>query len=1165
MTNMKHSIILSAVVASALILVGCTEDKYLVDAENTIQSDVIGFSATIEEGGYSTRSTLDHMSVESETWLVEKADLGAEAATKGAPAAMLSGSVGITAIEYSGTWNEDEVYPNTRMKNDQFTVDGDALVPVNPRAWRNIAQDEKIRFFAYAPYGDAQATVSPMDGTVMGTPYIDYTVTTSIPDQKDLLYAESAEYDNTHRQTVPLTFNHALTAVQFKVGFDCTVRKLTVMNVKNQGRFGKTDGNWGWSPLSSRSNYVVDYGEGQNFTSGQFIADGDNTMMLIPQQLTSALVQLDYLDGDKYDHTILAQLTGVWQMGRKVIYTIYEGAVPEIDYIYFDLAAGNVNITGTTYTGAVYVNGTATTVTGTHEDTNHYYVYQSSTVTGSVGLKELTGYATQADFEARQNCRVPQYPEVTCDGKSWTEYITNNTDDNTVRTVWASCAEAVKRSSTDNSIKALGNNHIYDITIDNIWSSYEETISKRTTGGINYSPTPSGYNDQKNILRVKGDNRVANVMYSRAATGNGYLHLTSYKGDGFSDGSLCTIPYSGKLQKGNGLIGPAWNNTTNVVYALTFNGGTYYASAPLQTFNSTIGSVSCIGGSGNSDGEVIINGGTITAITHSTSAAIGGGGGHGSGGGVGKVTITGGNVYAYNAGVTCSGHGVIPVSAIGGGSGCTNDHAETGIVTITGGNVYAESVGGSAIGGGGSNSANGGKTEVTITGGNVTAISKGGTIVSGETTYTAKPGCAIGGGSTVSGSLGGDAIIRISGGVLNAGSIGGGKTQKKGGFIGTADIEITGGIVSGQFIMANGSKTAPKFKMTDGQLKGSSYPKIQEDGGAVYMETGTCTIEGGTIRDCTARYGGAVYMSGGTFNMSGGTLNRNTAEKDGGAVYVTGGSVVMTGGTVSNNITIDGNGGGVCVQGGSFRMEGPELTTNINYNTANFTSDAEAGNGGGIYVKSTTTNVSVEILQGTVKGNTADRNGGGIGVNMPGDNTADVVIGRPENEGGTILSPYIAENSAGLSGGGLCVEGQNSIVTIKSGTTSGNVSAYVKNEDIRNEGGIVKLEATTDNSSVNYRTVYFFANNKTDPEQVAEQRIVTNTRSLLNPPAEILDQNSDDCFKRDGYHLVGWARVREAPTGSIDYTPEGYVWGTSSYAVMNIAEDVELYAQWALN
>ncbi|MCQ2478822.1 MAG: hypothetical protein MJ091_06420 [Clostridia bacterium] len=71
---------------------------------------------------------------------------------------------------------------------------------------------------------------------------------------------------------------------------------------------------------------------------------------------------------------------------------------PAEDYIYFDINAGSVSISNGTYSGYVFVNGTAKAVTGTHSAENRYYIYQSTS-----SNKNSSGYATHADFDNKEN------------------------------------------------------------------------------------------------------------------------------------------------------------------------------------------------------------------------------------------------------------------------------------------------------------------------------------------------------------------------------------------------------------------------------------------------------------------------------------------------------------------------------------------------------------------------------------------------------------------------------------------------------------------------------------------------------------------------------------------------------------------------------------------
>lgn len=162
-------------------------------------------------------------------------------------------------------------------------------------------------------------------------------------------------------------------------------------------------------------------------------------------------------------------------------------AADQDKYIYFDLAAGNVNIGKTTYTGYVFVNGTSTKVTGTHTADNKYYVYQSNPNAdqSSPAHPKNTGYASTDD---RKNCRIPKYSRVqtSATGKKtpWTDYVTNNTDVYGVSKAWKGAAEASGRTATGNNITfANASDYTADVTIDNIWSTHHTKSVSRSDGG----------------------------------------------------------------------------------------------------------------------------------------------------------------------------------------------------------------------------------------------------------------------------------------------------------------------------------------------------------------------------------------------------------------------------------------------------------------------------------------------------------------------------------------------------------------------------------------------------------------------------------------------------------------------------------------------------------
>lgn len=104
--------------------------------------------------------------------------------------------------------------------------------------------------------------------------------------------------------------------------------------------------------------------------------------------------------------------------------------------------------------------------------------------------------------------------------------------------------------------------------------------------------------------------------------------------------------------------------------------------------------------------NIVINGGTVTAIAGSYGAGIGGGGG---GGCASDITINGGTITAIG--------GISLGAGIGGGSDYFRSNGDATRIVITGGNVTATARGtGAGIGGG-----YGSGSDIVITGGIVTA------------------------------------------------------------------------------------------------------------------------------------------------------------------------------------------------------------------------------------------------------------------------------------------------------------------------------------------------------------------------------------------------------------------------------------------------------------
>ena len=1127
----------TVLLATTLTICSCEDDWLNLKTDN---SKYICFDTELLEvtTNATTRSHSEHLMMDSEDWPL----IGTTSnTTRIIPTKSLSGEAGVIG------YKDSETSPVTELNDKSYTFENDAMrATSSPVAWDDVNNvTTTLHLFAYAPYsvvhGESPAATI---NSAAATPTLTYTVPDTYDTQIDLLSANADVAKASFGSSVPLTFNHILTALRFKVDFPCKVKSLTVNGVNNVGTY--TYGS-GWSSQTGLQDYS--FGEsyftadGKDYEADTYLNRNENTLMLLPQTVPAgANVQLVYStdDGANWNTLTASIARHEWQLGKRITYTISRSG---INYIYFDLALGDITINASTYSGKIMVNGVETTVNGTHNSSNEYYVFQSNSIN-----KTTTGWETTL---GSGTCRIPNYTSITYEGKSWKDYITNrNEDPNThakgavqlVSEAWATSAESVGRqfanASTDGSyftdyrIDVRGAIGTCNMLLDNIYTRYQPEnneagtlYNSNHTGSITYLPSGK---DNKLILDFVGDNWLGSIRYYNNISDNGNQLILQGTGSLSVANNPACINYA--MKNWASCIGGSNDGQKNA-YGIVINSGIYFVGATIQD------NASAIGGGSNGHASITINGGKVTAVTASNATALGGGGGRNSIGGNGNIIITGGNVYAYNFKNPLN----LPSAAIGG-AGTSNTIAGEGIFYISGGNVYAQSCIGTAIGGGSSLYFRGGNATVNISGGNVIAKSTS-YLNEGAPGYI-PAGCGIGGGTACSGGgssgkqNGGSATITIRGGNILTGSIGGGRTGDTGAKNGYANITIENGDIQGQFVMEAGTSGTPSFTMTGGRIRNShatdnsEYENIVPYGGAVYIEDGTFNMNGGTIESCSATKGGAVYIkksgsSSPSFTMSGdATIKDCSSTSHGGAVYLEGGQVTINEGRIDKNSS-SGSGGGIYVCDGSFTMNDGDITGNY-----------ASTHGGGVAVTSTTSDVSVTISGGNIIDNWTDKSGGGISVIPSSGHSAFVTLGV-DNQGNS--SPDISRNGAAISGGGVYVKKDAGVpyarLTINSGKIKNNlVSTLVANPDVANDGGFVILK----DGDVKHVIVTYHMNDGSIPETTSTQKIVTATRSTLNMPSWTIS----------GYTL-SWS---DNPSG-----------GGTSYTngqEVNLTSGLHIYAHW---
>ena len=189
---------------------------------------------------------------------------------------------------------------------------------------------ENLQFFAYSPEAGG---ITNYD-TTGSYPSFTYALQTI---QTDLLAACVTDKAKTNSATsvgsVDLTFNHILTQINFKLqgkdtGFKYNVTSIKLSGVANSGTYTYNADKGAWSAQTGNEEYTYNatYSEIDGTATSE-IATSSNALMLIPQNdLSSVKVTVTYSttndNGKVFEGTKEATLTGTWDIGKKILYTL---------------------------------------------------------------------------------------------------------------------------------------------------------------------------------------------------------------------------------------------------------------------------------------------------------------------------------------------------------------------------------------------------------------------------------------------------------------------------------------------------------------------------------------------------------------------------------------------------------------------------------------------------------------------------------------------------------------------------------------------------------------------------------------------------------------------------------------------------------------------------
>ena len=246
-----------------------------------------------------------------------------------------------SAIAYRGT-SATSISTTPWFYNAEVNADG-TLANTQLWSW----SEPYARFYAVYPQvttSYSKLTLAPSTNTL--TPYVNIEVEPGVQNQKDLMTACSGETPIHYASlgtapAVPLQFQHAMTAIRFKIGDRLSgthkITKIEIVGAKSKGKFTlpssvqATAGasfNSAWSDVSTPATFTLD-GISVNTTGhvNETIVgkDDDNfTFYMIPQSAAGIKVKV-YFD-NQANPAIVAPFTGTWKAGTTKTYALSQSA-----------------------------------------------------------------------------------------------------------------------------------------------------------------------------------------------------------------------------------------------------------------------------------------------------------------------------------------------------------------------------------------------------------------------------------------------------------------------------------------------------------------------------------------------------------------------------------------------------------------------------------------------------------------------------------------------------------------------------------------------------------------------------------------------------------------------------------------------------------------------
>ena len=288
---------------------GYTSDSFVLRSENS--DDTLCVNAIVTDGIESSDSVKQH------------------AMTRGAAVTQDDFYDKFHVLAY---WKKDGTSTGQFYMNTDVTDKGNNLWS-SDRTYIWPGKAHTLTFYAWAPADAGITSPSSPESTTL-----EYTVPTTVTDQKDVVVATTEEIAGNANTTQLLAFRHICTAVKFKVGDQMqagTIKKITISGVHNSGAYDMASDSWQLGSNTTAFSIEQDI-EMTGNESGSMITDGENTFMMLPQELPAgAKVEIIFHDSQAgTDRTFSASIGGMtWPQGKTVTYTLSITPEYELEFI----------------------------------------------------------------------------------------------------------------------------------------------------------------------------------------------------------------------------------------------------------------------------------------------------------------------------------------------------------------------------------------------------------------------------------------------------------------------------------------------------------------------------------------------------------------------------------------------------------------------------------------------------------------------------------------------------------------------------------------------------------------------------------------------------------------------------------------------------------------